>query len=247
MPQALPPNLRLLRKAFHSLEAGLDKIGPDVPLMGSTMAPEHLFSADLYREPLRPGPKDKSVELRHVETRSMLIRRRFGEMKQRSTTKNPICYRCGSPGHFATACRNAQKCLVCKGHGHNSSICTAQPFRLPHSPKPPLQSPPLVITPPGAMAERSYPIGVFNATMESEARLAEFSRSFILSDVAQWGADRVEQTIRSVFSNIPWQVSLFDDFKYLVQAPTLDWAQSLTRNGVLRLDGVKFPVILWDP
>lgn len=153
MPQALPPNLRLLRKAFHSLEVGLDKIGPDVPLMGLPMAPEHLFSAgceNLYREPLRPVPKGKSVEMRHVETRSMMIRRRFGEMKQRSTTKNPICYRCGSPGHFAPVCRNAQKCLVCKGHGHHSSICTAQPFRLPHPLKPPLQSPPLVnLTPPG--------------------------------------------------------------------------------------------------
>lgn len=53
--------------------------------------------------------------------------------------------------------------------------------------------------------------------------------------------------LHRVFDNLQWKVTIFDEGKYLVQAPTLAWQQSLTRSGILRLDGVKFPVVPWEP
>ncbi|KAF3324519.1 hypothetical protein FCM35_KLT10676 [Carex littledalei] len=127
-----------------------------------------------------------------------MIRRRFGEMKHRSTTVNHVCYRCGSPEHLATDCRNSQKCLVCKEHGQQSHICTSKAFRLPPNPHKsrPSTAPPLTTDHRSSsitMAGIRNLILLFNTTMESEARLGEFSRSFILSDVAKWGPDRIDR------------------------------------------------------
>lgn len=87
---------------------------------------------------------------------------------------------------------------------------------------------------------------MFNATLASEARLAEFHRRFILFDIVTWVPDRVKATLLRTFENFPWKVTIFDNLKYLILALTLDWAQSLTRRGILRLDGVKFPIIPWE-
>lgn len=97
------------------------------------------------------------------------------------------------------------------------------------------------------MAGIRNPIVLFNATVDSAARLAEFERSFIMSDIAKWGPDKVEHTLSRTFQNLTWKVTIFDEEKYLIQAPTKDWAQSMTRSGTMHLDGVKFPIVLWEP
>lgn len=71
-----------------------------------------------------------------VSSRSEIIRHRFSDMQHRSTTKNLICYKCSSPGHITTDCRNAQKCLLCKGHGHQLQRCSYKAIQIPPS-KPP--------------------------------------------------------------------------------------------------------------
>lgn len=88
---------------------------------------------------------------------------------------------------------------------------------------------------------------LFNSTPASEAQLSEFQQSFILSDIARWGPDCIEDTLNRVFAQATWKVMIFDDQKYLVRAPTLDWQRSTTRSTVLRLDGVKFPIVPWEP
>lgn len=187
------------------------------------------------------------------ESRTELIRRRFEALRRRSTTRNPICFKCGARGHISVRCRNARLCLVCNKHGHHSSRCaegrdvlsSSKPTRgsddSSHSIPPP--SPHISV----AMAGLRNPILLFNPTPESEQMLQNFQKSFILSDIADWGVDRVESKLMSVFSNLSWRVTIFDEKKYLVQAPTLEWQQSMTRRGVLRLDGVKFPVVSWEP
>lgn len=222
------------------------------PCVASTMAPSRpdsykialLCSAD----PQRPPPSTSTSAPPPVESRSVLIRNRLDEFRRRSTVKNPICYKCGSQGHIAIECCNSPLCLVCNKHGHRSRDCALEkePLRIP-SPLSDSLEPSGNLTYSAPMATIRNPILLFNSTPASEAQLSEFQQSFILSDIARWGPDRIEDTLNRVFAQATWKVMIFDDQKYLVRAPTLDWQRSTTRSTVLRLDGVKFPIVPWEP
>lgn len=60
-----------------------------------------------------------------VESKTRLVRRKLEELLAKSTSSNPMCLRCGSAGHRASDCRNAQLCFVCNKFGHKSIICRA--------------------------------------------------------------------------------------------------------------------------
>ncbi|KAF3324671.1 Cellular nucleic acid-binding protein [Carex littledalei] len=64
----------------------------------------------------------------------MLIRRKVVEIRSKSTADNPWCLRCGSKGHTARACRNAQLCFVCNRFGHRASSCSIISSILPRVP-----------------------------------------------------------------------------------------------------------------
>lgn len=247
--QASSRNMARLRRSFQALLVGLHS--PDSKVVGSTMASENIRSQTFKQVVLRPPdpppdlPKPPVYDNLVRPSRSELIRRRFEAMRMRSTAKNPVCFKCGDRGHRAVECRNAWLCLVCKQHGHQSKRCSGAQIVSSPSLKKPTEPSSFVSSAP-AMAKVRNPILMFNPTPDSKILLQNFQKSFILSDVANWGVDKVENTITKVFANIPWRVSIFDDNKYLIQAPTLAWQQSMTRTGVLRLDGVKFPVVPWE-
>lgn len=244
------PNLIRLRKVFLHLRNGPSS--PD-PLVVASMAPLPSNDKSFKQAVLQPRdliqPQPRPV--RRNESRAAVITRRFNSMRHRSTAKDPICYKCGSRGHFALGCRNAQLCLLCNKHGHKSHECSVDSNHGDLSstlksdkPPPPTHFPDLANS---TMASPRYPISIFNPTPESEKLLSDFHKSFILSDVANWGPDKVNSTIHRTFDKLPWSLTIFDEKKYLIQAPTKEWQQSMTRKGLLRLDGVKFPVVAWEP
>lgn len=253
-------NLSRLHQAFRDLEDGLSS--PIKVLPGATMASDRTKAFSFKTVVLKPPDPPLDVVRQALpqpvstESRASLIRRRFEALRARSTTANPICYRCGARGHIAVKCRNSRLCLVCNRHGHQSNRCSDGS----NAPSPSSISPPTIpvptpitVSPPtkrevsAPMAGIRNPILLFNSTPESEQLLQNFQKSFILSDVAGWGVDQVERTINRVFTNLTWRVTIFDDQKYLIQAPTVEWKESMTRRGIIRLDGVKFPVVAWEP
>lgn len=88
---------------------------------------------------------------------------------------------------------------------------------------------------------------MFNPTPESEAIDRELQLSFLLDDIAAWGPEKVERILRSCYPPFLWVVQVFDEFVYLIQAPSDDWVTSATRKKWLRMEDVQFPILRWDP
>ncbi|KAF3320429.1 Ras-related protein Rab7 [Carex littledalei] len=44
-----------------------------------------------------------------------------------------------------------------------------------------------------------------------------------------------------------WIATVYEEFQYLIQAPTKVWLDSVASRGFLILDGVEFPVLAWEP
>ena len=92
------------------------------------------------------------------------------------------------------------------------------------------------------------PIHIFTPSAASEAQEREFQQSFILDDVVGWGPERMEDALFAHFGDqFPWRVAVFDEFRYLIKAPSMQWKNSVTRRGHLLMEGNQFPVISWDP
>lgn len=187
-------NLARLHLAFQRVNVGLDS--PIQAPLGSTMAPEESRMPSFKQMVLTPPapstdpPKQAQRESVWHESRSALIRRRFEELRRRSTTTNPVCFKCGDRGHQSVECRNAWLCLVCNKHGHRSVGCSE---RRNASSSTPLSTVPSTSggfpAPSSQMASIRNPILLFNSTPESEIVLQDFKKSFILSDTAKWGVD----------------------------------------------------------
>lgn len=88
---------------------------------------------------------------------------------------------------------------------------------------------------------------MFNSTPESEAIDRELQLSFLIDDIAGWGPEKVERVLRFCYPPFLWVVQVFDEFVYLVQAPSDDWVASATRKKWLRLEDIQFPILKWDP
>lgn len=92
------------------------------------------------------------------------------------------------------------------------------------------------------------PIVEFEATPRSQAVEARLLKSFVLDDIAAWGPEKIERQLQATFphENHVWIAALFDDFKYLIQAPTTAWLESMASIGFLRLDRIRFPIVAWE-
>lgn len=90
------------------------------------------------------------------------------------------------------------------------------------------------------------PIQIFNSTADSALIERDLNQSFILDDVAAWGPGRIEQLLGQILDE-EWKVAVFDEWKYLIKAPTKEWQLSATRRGTIRMGGVQFPIIPWEP
>lgn len=91
------------------------------------------------------------------------------------------------------------------------------------------------------------PILMLNSTPESEAIQHELQLSFLLDDIAAWGPEKVERVLRYSFPPFLWTVRVYDEFTYLIQAPSADWLNAATRKRWLRVEDAQFPILKWDP
>ncbi|KAJ4770243.1 hypothetical protein LUZ62_054500 [Rhynchospora pubera] len=57
--------------------------------------------------------------------KSELVRLKTEELRQRSSPSNPLCFRCGKPGHLAYYCPNSIVCFVCGKQGHRARECSS--------------------------------------------------------------------------------------------------------------------------
>ncbi|KAF3321595.1 Cellular nucleic acid-binding protein [Carex littledalei] len=237
---------------------------PRPPLMAAIAGP---YS---YKDiTLKPGaawqvkatPGQQQIPLPQPETKSHLIHRKFQEILTRSTRSNPICLKCGSSGHIASGCRNATLCFICNKFGHKARECTAITVSFP-------PTPPLKLRKPRSITERREafqsrrlrptasmvtplrtPIVTLTPTAESELIEQQFQLSFVLDDIAGWGPEKVEQVMQRRFRRADhrWIATVYEEFQYLIQAPTKVWLDSVASRGFLVLDGVEFPVLAWEP
>ena len=137
-----------LSKKFASLAANQ---GPELqtkPLM-AIQSPQ-LFSEVVKKKSTRVW-RAQSKQY-PIESRRSLIQHKLDEIRSKSTTKNPMCIRCGSVGHLAAHCRNAQLCFVCNKFGHKSMFCKKStdiyPFTPPKATTAPVLSNRIPIPPP---------------------------------------------------------------------------------------------------
>ncbi|KAF3327421.1 Cellular nucleic acid-binding protein [Carex littledalei] len=91
------------------------------------------------------------------------------------------------------------------------------------------------------------PVLMFHSTQDSEAINRELQLSFLLDDIAAWGPDKIERFLRSSYPPFLWRVAVFDEFIYVIQAPSNEWLLAATRKKWLRMDEVQFPILKWDP
>lgn len=193
------------------------------------------------------------------------IRQTFESIKASSSPGHPFCFKCGSPGHEISSCRNATLCYLCNGFGHIARYCSAvTSFPPSPKPKPPSACPPplhsqlhfpllsqLPSTPIGDMNRNlalQLPIPRFYATPESETLEQHFRQSFFLNDEAGWGPDRVSDALfhhHRQYDN--WRVRVFSENRYLIEAPHANWLDNVLEIGFLRLDNTDFPITPWDP
>lgn len=194
------------------------------------------------------------IRSQQTETRAQIIKRKVAELKSRSTLKKSWCLKCGCPGHFIRDCRNAQLCFLCNGFGHKAYHCkaesnpsaihkqtlrhTANPRSIPHPSLTRRFQPTSTTrtTPPSQMAYRA-PIVAFEESPMSRAVEERLLKSFVLDDIAAWGPEKIERQLQAEFphANHRWIASVFDDYKYLIQAPHAEWLESMASIGFIRL------------
>ncbi|KAF3325408.1 hypothetical protein FCM35_KLT10479 [Carex littledalei] len=273
-----------------------NKRSPEIDPGPSMATSRPKLYTEIVQQPVNPTIWRAKSENIPIESKARLIRCKVEEIRSKSTQSNPMCLCCGSAGHLAKVCRNAQLCFVCNKFGHRSIVCRAStsifPFTPIAKPKPPeidrVSSPslpsnldPTVADPPApdspillkqestmtqlrtssnnhsraqaiSVARASTttfraPIQIFTPSPSVEAAEKDFKQSFILDDVAGWGPEQVERVLHRLFDQYKWRVAVFDEFRYLIKAPSMAWKQATAKRGSLTLDGIQFPVIGWDP
>lgn len=196
--------------------------------------------------------------------RSERIRQKIEALRVSSSPTRPVCFRCGDKGHLATDCRNAVLCFLCHRLGHKAKWCRSvldlpplprtQPAPTLRKPPPTSSFPPLLPSPalPSDMHRHTpinAPVAHFFSTPDSEALEQHFRQSFFLDDTCDWGAEKIEGILRSHphLRQYDWRVRIFEDRRYLIEAPTPRWLDQTLENGFLRLENKDFPVTAWDP
>lgn len=283
---------RLSQKFANLVNKGSPEINP-----GPSMATYTQNSyAAVVKQPARPQVWRSKDPFYPVESRSRIVCCKLDELHAKSTISNPICLRCGSAGHRAADCRNAQLCFICNKFGHKAIICRSSTSIYPSTPhkraerkvpqtletnssspvlapsalpvdnpaSPLIDPPPLPAPIPMAQIRTNTraqvitaarasnppfraPVQIFTPSPMAEAAEQEFKQSFILDDVAAWGPDEMARVLHRLFDQYKWRVAVFDEFRYLIKAPSMAWKQATAKRGYLTLDGVKFPVVGWDP
>lgn len=74
--------------------------------------------------------------------------------------------------------------------------------------------------------------------------------SLLLSDVERWGPERVTAALYKMSgpqSQHEWVVRVFDDYRYLILAPSQYWLDSVLPQHTLRLENRDIPIQEWDP
>ncbi|KAF3338585.1 hypothetical protein FCM35_KLT17422 [Carex littledalei] len=113
---------------------------------------------------------------------------------------------------------------------------------------PPVTRGPAPIAPrPAPITPFRAPIHIFTPSPAAEAQARDFQQSFILDDIVGWGPEQIEQALFRLFDQYQWKVAVFDEFRYIIKAPSVAWKNSTTRRGSILIDGVQFPVVPWDP
>lgn len=74
--------------------------------------------------------------------------------------------------------------------------------------------------------------------------------SFLLSDVEHRGTERVTAALYKMsdpHSRHEWIVRIFDEYRYLIQAPSQFWLDYVLSKHTLRLENRDIPIQEWDP
>jgi Domain of unknown function (DUF4283) len=74
-----------------------------------------------------------------------------------------------------------------------------------------------------------------------------FENSLILEDTTGISRVRIKMTLRHQISQINWVARIFDDNRYLMEAPNTRWHQQVTTHGALRIENVNLSAHFWDP
>ncbi|KAF3340039.1 Cellular nucleic acid-binding protein [Carex littledalei] len=256
--------LAQLARLREKIETRKHKRPTRPPLMAVQPGPRSY--KDVTIQPLKawqvkPIPGPLHTALPQTESKSFLIHRRFQELLTRSTRSQPICLKCGDSGHLARVCRNATLCFICNKLGHKARACTTVTLAFPPTPPIKLRKPRSIAVRREAFQSRRLrptssmvnplrtPIVTLTPTAESELIEQQFQLSFILDDIAGWGPEKIEQVMQRRFRRADhrWIATVYEEFQYLIQAPTKVWLDSVASRGFLVLEGVEFPVLAWEP
>lgn len=201
-------------------------------------------------------------------SRGEAIRKKLEAIYKSSATDKPICMRCDGIGHKARECKNGLLCFACNQLGHRAihykNVRTLSPRTSPdkstlhalHTVHLPPTAPPssyrVLSSKPdlkasAEMAQYKTPIFTFARSATSIALENDFVKSFILDDIAGWGPERVERELKKFRPRYQWVVTVFDEFKYMIKAPTVEWMEEHVGEGTITLDGTVFPTVMWHP
>ncbi|KAF3342090.1 Zinc knuckle [Carex littledalei] len=241
------------------------------PKVGSNLS--HPYRDALLRNstiipPAPPKPLVTSFWQRKGSSSSIdkasYVRSKLASLRAASSPSSPICLRCGDRGHLASQCRNAVLCFLCNRFGHRARWCKATtelPPPLDIDPRPaslPINSSLPIISssqssPPRTDMHRhtsmNAPVARFYSTPDSEALEQHFRQSFFLDDPHHWGPEKIERLFHAhpLLLNYAWKVRIFEDQRYLIEAPNSHWLDRTLENGFIRLENKDFPVSAWDP
>ncbi|KAF3321904.1 Gag-Pol polyprotein [Carex littledalei] len=209
--------------------------------------------------------KRKIEKIRSRSTAQHSICVRCGDTGHRAAEcrNAQLCFACNKFGHKATVCRTPTAIVPftppkaeAPGASQPESFPLCNTSSSPTSSQPDAPDP---IAPPLPMApsrRAGHPPAhrgsirrwhIFTPSAASEAQEREFTQSFILDDIVGWGPEQIEQAFFRLFDYFEWRVAVFDEFRYIIKAPSMAWKNSTVRRGSILIDGIQFPVVAWDP
>jgi Domain of unknown function (DUF4283) len=165
-------------------------------------------------------------------------------------SSSPMCIKCGDKGHFAKDCRNATLCFRCLGLGHKSFHCKHPQST---SPKSNIAAPQKSLPTPSPLVDREVPPTIvtppirFCSSEASQKLEASFDNSIVLTDSAGIGRSRIEAALRHQMPQHQWIARYYDDSRFLIEAPSPRWLNTVTNRGSLRVENMDLPVARWDP
>jgi hypothetical protein len=197
----------------------------------------------------RVSAKPSYAPLRSEIHSKNLVLARITALRRNSSSSSPYYFKCGEAGHFASSCHNVTLCFACIGFRQKSfhykqyrvkAISQTPPPLLPlnSTPKPD----PSLTHPQISMDRSRMPVPRF-FSLEASVNLDNtFENSLVLEDTTGIGRVHIETTLHHQMPQFQWVTRIFDDSRYLIEAPNTRWLQQTAARGVLRIENIDLPV-----